>query len=202
MRELLYVADPMCSWCYGFRRPLGAVRPELAPDVALRLVMGGLAPDDERPMDEATRAHVQRAWRAVERRTGARFDHSFWERHRPRRSTWPACRAVLAADGRGEELFEAIQRAYYLKARDPSDRGELIELAGELGLDRRAFEARIDAPDTRARLEADFRLRDALGVGAYPSLGLREGRRIERLTQGWVDVVALRETLSRAGLLG
>ena len=66
MAELVYVADPLCSWCYGFRPTLDRIE-ALGP---VRYVMGGLAPDDDQPMDPAMRTYVQRAWDAVEARVG------------------------------------------------------------------------------------------------------------------------------------
>ena len=201
--ELLYVADPMCSWCYGFSAGLEAVRAELLPGVGVRLVMGGLAPDSEEPMDAATAAYVQRAWRAVEAATGARFEHAFWDgRNRPRRSTWPACRAVVAAGDRGPELFAAIQRAFYREARDPSDPAVLVALAVELGLGAEAFAAALEAPSTHAALAADFALRDRLGATGFPSLGIRDEAGERLLVRGWVDERTLRGQLEQAGVLG
>jgi len=199
--RLWYVADPMCSWCWGFAPVLTELEPRLRPGVELRLVLGGLAPDDEAPMDAATMRYVRSAWRAVEQRTGARFEHAFWERCTPRRSTWPACRAVLAAGERGREMFAAIQRAYYTEARDPSDRATLVAIAAELGFDPAAFGARIDADETRAALARDFERRDRLGVSGYPSLALERDGEARLLTRGWVDARTLTGILSSEDLL-
>jgi putative protein-disulfide isomerase len=55
----------------------------------------------------------------------------------PRRSTYAACRAVIAArrqnPGYEEKMILAIQQAYYLEARNPADSHTLIELASEIG---------------------------------------------------------------------
>jgi putative protein-disulfide isomerase len=200
--RLLYVADPMCSWCFGFAPVLAGVEPLLGEGVELSYVMGGLAPDSDEPMDDAMRRYVQNAWRAVEERTGARFDFSFWERHRPARSTWPACRAVLAAGERGREMFAAVQRAYYREARDPSDRATLVELATELGLDGPSFARAIDAPETRADLAEHFALRGRLGATSFPSVGVERGAEVRLLAVGWVDPEAFRALLAEADLLG
>lgn len=199
--ELLYIADPMCSWCYGFAPVLAALEPRLRDGVAVRLVLGGLAQDDDAPMDAETRAYVQGAWRTVEARAGVPFEHAFWERCTPRRSTWQACRAVLAAGERGREMFAAIQRAFYREARDPSDRATLVELAGEMGLDRARFDAALDSREVHAALARDFALRDALGVRGYPSLATLDEGRARVLTAGWVDAEALERVLDSAGLL-
>ena len=63
---LIYVADPMCSWCWGFAPVLDEVRATLGLDVPLRYVMGGLAPDSVEPMPPEVREYVQSAWDAVE----------------------------------------------------------------------------------------------------------------------------------------
>ena len=51
--NLIYVADPMCSWCYGFGKTLSDLQDAPAEDeqFALMLVMGGLRPYTTQPMD-------------------------------------------------------------------------------------------------------------------------------------------------------
>lgn len=205
-KTLLYVADPMCSWCFGFAPVLAGLRRALKGDVGFRLVLGGLAPDDEQPMSEETKRYVQSAWRDVEARTVARFEWSYWEKCRPRRSTWPACRSVLAAeaarDGLGEAMFSAIQHAYYAQARDPSDREVLADLGAELGLERSAFLRSIDEPAMHAALAAELALRDRLGATGYPSVGVERDGELELVSRGWVELEPLLERLRSGGLAG
>ena len=199
--RLFYVADPMCSWCWGFSSTIAEIERQLRPEVTLQLVLGGLAPDSEAPMDAATKRYVQEAWSAVEAQTGATFDHSFWERCEPRRSTWPACRAVIAAADRGREMFNAIQRAYYTEARDPSDRGTLVDLGEELGFDRLDFRQAIDAPETHARLEADLALRNELGISGFPSLAIERDGEKSAIVSGWSTLEHVRMVLGQLRML-
>ena len=101
MSTLYYVADPMCSWCWGFAPVLEQVVGELPSGVDIQYVMGGLARDSDEPMSQEVRAYVQNAWREVSVTTGARFNWDFWDRCQPRRSTYPACRAALAGGLQG-----------------------------------------------------------------------------------------------------
>ncbi len=201
MTEVFYIADPMCSWCWGFAPVIAKVGAELKPDIGLRLVLGGLAPDSELPMEESMLRYVKSAWRAVAERTGAEFNHDFWERHHPRRSTWPACRAVLAAGDRALEMFSAIQRAYYTDARDPSDKQTLADLGAELGFDRDLFLKAIDAPATHAQLAKEFELRDQLGAMSYPSVGVERSGELQLIASGWNTESALRSIFKREGLI-
>ncbi len=168
MRLLHYVADPLCSWCYGFSSTLD----EVGELFELRYVMGGLAPDSDAPMDPATRAYVQRAWDSVEAAAGVPFERGLWTRHEPARSTWPACRAVLAAEsleGLGREMFHRLQRAFYLEARNPTDPAEVLDLAAELGLD---LALHLDSQAMGQALAGDMAQARAWGVRGFPSLVL------------------------------
>ena len=174
--HIAYVADPMCAWCWGFAPVLADVEARLPEGVETKLVLGGLAPDSDVPMPESMRRYIQSAWRDIEARTEARFEWRYWERNEPRRSTWPACRAVLAAGERGEEMFGAIQTAYYREARDPSRLEVLLDLASGLGFEREEFAAHMEGPEVASLLEADFNLRDRIGASSFPSLGIeRDG---------------------------
>ncbi|HCR19220.1 MAG TPA: DsbA family protein [Candidatus Latescibacteria bacterium] len=195
---LYYVADPMCSWCWGFKPVLDEVRTALPQGISLVYVMGGLAKDSDEPMPEETRQYVQMNWREVTEEAGATFNWDFWTNCQPRRSTYPACRAVLAASAQQEnsvpEMFEAIQRAYYQEARNPSDNATLVALADEIGLDKRRFEYDLTSEVTESLLQDDFNLRRSLTVREFPSLVLKHDTTQTWIVKGYAN---LETTLSR-----
>lgn len=195
--RLHYIMDPMCSWCYAFSRTLDAVATHFPAEAGLRYVMGGLAPDSDEPMPEPTRQYVQNAWRAVQARTGVAFNFDFWERCEPRRSTYPACRAVIAAGLQDETkiplMVTAIQTAYYQQARNPADESTLVELAGEIGLDAGRFADEIHSPLVKQRLQDDFQFKNMLGVQGFPTLVLEMNSNYYALAVGYVDPNALQQ---------
>jgi putative protein-disulfide isomerase len=171
---LHYIHDPMCSWCWGFRRTWQELQRRLPGDIRLQYVLGGLAPDSDEPMPEETRHYLQQTWRKIRDTLGAEFNFAFWERCQPRRSTYPACRAVIAAGRQdaGRAMIEAIQKAYYTRAMNPSDDDTLITLAGELGLDEARFAADLGSPETQQELLRQIAHGRALGAQGFPSLVL------------------------------
>jgi len=171
---LYHVHDPMCSWCWGFRRSWDALRAALPGSVQVVNVVGGLAPDSHEPMPREQREAIAGYWAQIAEEVGAEFNFDFWTRCEPRRSTYPACRAVIAASwqDRGEAMIDAIQRAYYLRAMNPSDNSTLVHLAREMELDSARFNADLGSEQTERELQRNFELRRRLNVYSFPSLVL------------------------------
>jgi putative protein-disulfide isomerase len=174
---LYHVHDPMCSWCWGYRRVWDQLRAALPDSVNVVNVVGGLAPDTDQPMPLEQQKTIAGYWKNIAEQTGATFNFEFWDKCQPRRSTYPACRAVLAAREQQAEqgMIDAIQRAYYLRAMNPSNNSTLVTLAEELGLDVKRFSQDLKSPQTQAALEQNFALRRRIGVYSFPSLVLSHG---------------------------
>jgi putative protein-disulfide isomerase len=175
--ELIYIHDPMCSWCWGFRPCLDRLRSLLPAQVGFRNLLGGLAPDSTDPMPAQMQQQLQNTWRLIQQRIpGTRFNFDFWSLCQPRRSTYPACRAVLAAralDPATEDaMILAIQQAYYLRAMNPSDEHTLVQLADELGLSQAAFRQLLHSESIAAQLRQQVATARNLGVNGFPSLVL------------------------------
>ncbi|MCP4407787.1 MAG: DsbA family protein [Gammaproteobacteria bacterium] len=174
---LIYVHDPMCSWCWAFRPVWQAVTTALPDGVGTRLLLGGLAPDTDDPMPEPMREYLQQTWRTIQLRVpNTRFNFDFWVRCKPRRSTYPACRAVIAARTQvpalESSMITAIQRVYYQGAMNPSDDDILIQLAIELGLDCDRFSVGLHSPSTIRILKQEIEGTGRLGVTSFPALVL------------------------------
>ena len=199
---LHYIHDPMCSWCWGYRPALAALLAGLPTDVQVVRLLGGLAPDSDAPMPAAMQSQLQQIWRHIQTSIpNTRFNFEFWARCAPRRSTWPACRAVIAAR-RQDVVFDrvmtdAIQRAYYLEARNPSDRQTLIALAAEIGADSTAFAVELDAQLTQQILDAEIAQARALGVSAFPSLVLTHAGYHWPVPVEYTDPGATLDTIAR-----
>jgi putative protein-disulfide isomerase len=201
--KLYYIHDPMCSWCWAFRPTWARIVKDLPAAVTTERVLGGLAPDTCDPMPAPMRAYLQQTWRRIQQVVpGTPFNFNFWTRCQPRRSTYPACRAVIAAMRQGIEYEEpmilAIQQAYYLQARNPSDEDTLIELAAELGLATTRFIADLNSLSTQAGLARQIAFAQHLGAQGFPSLILMQpGGDPQRLSFDYNDATVVLDQLPR-----
>jgi putative protein-disulfide isomerase len=175
--ELIVAHDPMCSWCWAFSRTLQSIEDALPDNVSSTFLLGGLAPDSDEPMPAAMQQHLAGVWKQIESHVpGTEFNHDFWTKCAPRRSTWPACRAMIAAQAQrpdgARQMSKAIQHAYYLQARNPSDDDTLIALADDLKLDTERFAADLHSAETKAAHQQQMQQCQQLGIQGYPSMVL------------------------------
>jgi len=175
---LYYVHDPMCSWCWGYRPTWDALQVQLqqqfGQQLSLQYLVGGLAPDSDQPMPQPMQQMLQQTWQKITQQLGTEFNHDFWQHCQPRRSTYPACRASIIARQYGleQQMINAIQQAYYLNARNPSDVDTLISIATQLGIPADRFTEQLSADETEAQLMQDINVARQLPIQGFPSLVL------------------------------
>ena len=194
--KLIYVHDPMCSWCWGFADTYQQLVEQLPDEVEVKRLLGGLAPDTDQPMPESMQQMLQQTWQRIEQTIpGTHFNFDFWTQCEPRRATYPACRAVIAAREQGEQydtmMTGAIQQAYYQQAKNPSDNKTLIELADGLGLDKNRFEQVLVARETQQQLLDEIATAREMGMDSFPSLLLDHHGRLEPVLVNYTDADAM-----------
>ncbi|KRT55489.1 putative protein-disulfide isomerase [endosymbiont of Ridgeia piscesae] len=177
MTTLFYIHDPMCSWCWAFAPVLDKLQRQLPAEIRFTRLLGGLAPDNPAPMAAEMREQLQATWRRIEQKLPEiRFNFDFWSRCEPRRSTYPACRAVIAArslnDSKEQPMIRTIQQAYYRQTRNPSDAATLIELAGKIGLDPARFRVALNDSATDTILKQEIAQAQAMHATSFPALVL------------------------------
>ena len=191
-KTLYYAHDPMCSWCWAFRPSLNVLIEKLPKEINIIRLLGGLAPDSNISMPENIREYVLQNWRAIEKKVPeTKFNYDFWEYCKPRRSTYPACRAVIAARKQKNKfdaaMTLAIQKAYYLQARNPSDYETLIELAGEIGADKNKFSKDVTSPDIDKILKEEIQQSESLDLKSLPSLLFINGEKKIKIEPDYLD---------------
>ena len=189
MPILYYIHDPMCSWCWGYRPTWGELKASLPRGIDVVNLLGGLASDNEQPMPTELQQTIQGHWRKIQAMLGTEFNFDFWTRCRPRRDTYKASRAVVvaAASGLEEEMIFAIQRAYYLKAMNPSEPDTLVQLAGKLGMDEDTFRSALVSEQADQEFRRQVALARRLGVRSFPSLVLKIQNRVNRVSLDYQD---------------
>lgn len=171
--RFIYVMDPMCAWCFAFQPELEKFL-EQHPSAEVEWIMGGLAPDNNEPMDEHLKQTIASYWYQIENTSQVTFNHSYWQLNTPYRSTYQACRAVILAENlvasSSKEMVKAIQSAYYLEAKNPSLDQTLIDCAKSINLSKNRFALKLKSKEIEQQLQEHLNLAGQLQVGGFPSL--------------------------------
>lgn len=198
-KTLYYIYDPMCSWCWGFKKTWNEVKKALPGDINIQYVLGGLAPDNNTPMPKEMQQYIQENWLKIQQTIpGTEFNNDFWLKCQPKRSTYPACRAVIATKNQNPNLeiqmVRSIQKAYYLKAQNPSEDTTLINLAISLNLNIKQFTQDLNSKQTQQKLNTDIALAKSLTSSGFPSLLLRseQGDKPIRINYNNADIILKR----------
>lgn len=185
-----YVHDPMCSWCWAHRPQWEQFEQALNElDLTVEYVVGGLAPDSDVPMPEAQKATLSGYWRKIEGMLGTQFNYDFWTKTTPRRSTYPACRAVIAATWQDAEIemITALQKAYYLRALNPSDQSTHQLLAQELNLNVDKFMADLNSPELEQAFIEQLEFAHSLPIQGFPSMVLQHNNQLHSIVLDYKD---------------
>ena len=201
--HLIYFADPMCSWCYGFSPVIDAVQQRYGESLPVHLVLGGLRAGASEAMDPEGMASIRGHWEHVHELTAQPFDWKFFARDRFVYDTEPACRAVVVLRREGPvtalAALRRLHEAFYAENRDVTHEQTLADIAGELGVDPAVFLADWRSAEAIERTAHDFALTQGSGVQGFPTLiaGHTNGDAYSLITNGYQPVEAVTETLER-----
>lgn len=200
-REIIYVGDPMCSWCWGIAPELDALTAQ-RPDLRFRVVLGGLRPGpNAREVDDRMAASLDHHWRSVAERSGQPFDHTLLERRGWVYDTEPACKAVVAMRELDEPqtwpLFKRLQRLFYAEGIVPVGRDDMGPVIEEFDVDAEAYWTLFESQAILKSTWQDFAQVHNWGIGGFPTVIYRDGDKGHVVARGYTVADAMLTSLER-----
>src|SRR5215210_9593045 len=189
--HLIYIADPMCSWCWGFAPTIESISQRFGESLPIRLMMGGLRPGTTKPLDEAGRRTIREHSEHVREASGQPFDFRFFEREGFVYDTEPASRAVVVVRRAGVAdplaFLHRVQAAFYVENRDVTNEQVLADIAMQSGLDRETFLQAFRGEEAKQETWGDFASAQRAGITGFPTLvaGVGQEAPYTLVTQGF-----------------
>lgn len=178
-QHLVYFADPMCSWCWGFASVMDAVGEVWGDSLPIRLVMGGLRPGVIDAMADAAKTELRGHWSHVTEASGQPFGPSGLDEPGFIYDTDPAARAVVLMrrndTARALGFLHAVQRAFYADGVNVTGVDALATLAARFGQDAQAFAADLVSEEIKQETWRDYAVSRGAGVSGFPTLILGPG---------------------------
>ena len=195
--QLIYFADPMCSWCWGFSPVIDTIQETWGEDLPVLLVLGGLQPGTTKPLNGKAKDSIREHWDHVHERTDQPFDHSFFDREGFVYDTEPPSRAIVAMHSLAKDgslaALKAMHSAFYADNRDVTDGDTLADIAEELGHEREAFLMAFDSEDSKVATQRGFEFSRGIRVTGFPTLLAGDNENgFRALTQGYQDFESIK----------
>lgn len=200
--KLIYVGDPMCSWCWGFAPEIES----LAEEFPVEVVVGGLRPGPSaQELGDRMADFLRSHWVEIAERTGQPFDTEFLDR----RDGWvydtePAAIAVALLRETHHtstlDYFTDVQHAFYAEGRDVTDFEVLTDLATRHGVDPHDFHTELETQEAKKRAWADFSQSRNWGINGFPALiAEMDDDRLALLARGWTQADLIRGRIDSLG---
>jgi len=200
--RLIYFADTMCSWCYGFAPEMNRVMLAMGERIDLILQAGGLRPFHTEVLTEADKPRFRGYREKVQQASGQPFDWGFFDREGYVMDTEPASRAVVTMRtlniGAAYAYMHAIQRAYFALNEDIRQPEVLAAYAGQFEIDPAEFAAAFESEAMKQATLQDFALAQRFEVNGFPTLVLLKDRAAYPITMGYQKADAVVASLERA----
>ena len=200
-KTLIYVMDPMCSWCWGFSPVLEELLSRYQERISFQLLVGGLRPGNTERFDDSRRAYILQHWHAVQERTGQPFNFSFQMGPTFTYDTEPASRAIVVVrrlvPGREWAFLKEVQKAFYVRNADVTKIEILEDLVVKLGTDGSLFRQAFEDSQTKQVVWEEFDQAREMGVSGFPALLGRQGQSVSTLMYGYQGVEPLRALIDQ-----
>ena len=191
-RTLWYVADPMCSWCWGFSPVIEAIQHEYGNQLGIELLLGGLRPGTKHPMLPTQREKILDHWRTVQQQTKQpfRFEGAMPEGFIY--DTEPASRGVVAISLINREaifsFFTLVQSTFYVEQQDVTNVAVLSQLADRVGVDVQQFVQAFESDIAKDLTLEHFQKARHWGVHGFPTLIAQRGADYNLLSTGYCSL--------------
>ena len=201
-KEIIYVGDPMCAWCFGFSNILDTLIETFQNQVDFSIVMGGLRVEEPIVADKEIRKMLFNNWSAVTRKTGQEISvhllensENFLYNSEPSSRAFTTVRKIDPDTAR--PYYKALHEAFYLGLKDITETDLLCHLGKNLGINTDEFTRIFESDAIRRETENDFSYAQNLGVLAFPSLVLKNGNDKAILNQGYKPLEPLHATIKK-----
>lgn len=198
--EIIYVGDPMCSWCWGISNHLKDLKAHF-PQYKFSVVLGGLRPGGGEAWDQRMKDFLKHHWEEVTKRSGQPFGYALFDKEEFNYDTEPPCRAVVAAKKWLEEdvltFFEAVSRKFYVDNEDPGQIGFYQSICEAFEIPFDEFIKEFEKDETKYKTNQDFQLNRQWGVKGYPTVLFKAKEELYQINHGYTEFAQMREVIEK-----
>lgn len=195
--RVIYVGDPMCSWCYGMSDIIEDLQSFCdARKIDFEVIMGGLRTGGRDVWTPQFRYFLQVTWNRITEVSGQKFNHILLQQDYFDYDTTPSCEAVVIAktlligemQSRVVPFMKALQQKFYLGGEDPKAVQFYQSICELVGIDYQKFRSLFNSDPTKIKTKNEFDWCKNIGVQGFPTFLLVKNGQIQLLASGYISL--------------
>ena len=206
---LIYIGDPMCSWCWGSSDVVKEARASaLEKGIQFSAIVGGLRPGGGDEWNDAMKRFLRKEWANIQQATKQPFSFKILDREQFNYDTEPSCRAVVVArdlwqgeddnDQKLLEFFSAIQYKFYVGGEDPTSLDFYQSICIEHGIDFAKFSEKFESDEAKDKTHEEFLLNRSWNIKGFPSFALRVSNQVTPIGSGYMQIETINHAIETA----
>ncbi len=198
--KLIYIGDPMCSWCYGIAPELEGIQSEYKDLLEFELILGGLRPYNTQTMTDL-KDFLTHHWEEVHQRSQQKFNYKILDDANITYDTEPPCRANMIVREMHPEksfaFFHASQHAFYEENKNMHLAESYADILSTLEINEEKFNSAFASAEAKERIKEDFNKAQALGVNSFPTVVISHQDKMYIIAQGYATQEKMSERIRK-----
>ena len=188
--EIIYVGDPMCSWCWGISPQLNALqRYSTKNGIPFTIVMGGLRAGGGDAWNTEFKNFLKHHWEEVSNRSGQPFGYTLFNTGYFNYDTEPSCRAIVTVRNMAPQkvlrFYELVQHSFYVKSNDPKVVEFYEPICKKLDINFTDFALKFSSKEMKEATQKDFTKSRSIGATGFPSVIYRKKDTYQFIARGY-----------------
>ncbi len=198
--KIIYVGDPMCSWCWGISNDFEKLIKYYQDDFPPIMLMGGLSPGNTEPMDQKTKDFIRHHWDEVHKRTKQPFNYDILNEDVEfiYDTEIPSRVVIIYRELYPEttfEFFKAVQKAFYVENKDTNKIDTYLEILEKFPHDIPDFKTKFHDETYKKKAYHDFGIASNMGITGFPTVVLGFNNQLFALAIGYCSFEKMKERL-------
>ena len=187
--KLIYVGDPMCSWCYGISEELSKTVQHFGDKLEVEVVLGGLRAGGGDKWNDQFKSFLRHHWEDVGMKSGQPFSFDLLESEHFEYDTEPACRAVVVVKQLAPEktltFFKEVQKRFYRESEDPKLVDFYKPICEGLDINFEIFSTKFGSDEVKIDTKHNFYKSRKLGVNSFPTILIERDGEFYKVASGY-----------------
>lgn len=202
--KLIYVFDPLCTWCYAFSPILQQFCENHIGEFDISVISGGMVREINAGALKDVAPFLKTSIESVKSKSGISFGTSFLKNLESgemimdsRPMSYALCIVKKYQPEKQFEFASLLQKSIYLDGKHPCDEDNLLNLADIIGMDREIFANELNSEEIKYETNSDFQWVESLNISGFPALIVEKNEELFLMAKGYTPVEHLELVYNR-----